>query len=36
MKRIPRMWDEERDSPWLLLLYAAALVVGIALPPIFS
>ena len=27
----PRMWDEERSSPWLLALYAAAAALTLAL-----
>ena len=28
--RPPRMWDEERQSPWLLLVYALAIAVSLA------
>lgn len=26
---IPQLWDEERESPWLLALYALGLVAAI-------
>lgn len=28
--KLPRMWDLEADHPWLLALYAAAIVASVA------
>lgn len=30
---VPQMWDEERESPWLLGLYAVAVVAVIVTMP---